>query len=1080
MSVMFKPVNAKVDIQKVEREQLDFWRAHRIFERSVEERRGGPTYITYEGPPTVNGIPGVHHVLARAFKDVFPRYKTMRGYHAPRKGGWDTHGLPVELAIEKELGFTDKRQIEEYGIAEFNKRCKDSVVRNIAAWERFTERMAYWTDIENAYVTFTNDYIESVWWTLKQMWDKDLIYKGLKVVPYCARCGTPLSSHEVALGYKQVSDPSVYVRFPVKDQPGVYFVAWTTTPWTLPANVALAVGADLDYVQVQGPAADGGTEQLILAAALFPKVVKDPETYTVVRTLKGSDLVGLRYHPLYTFLPVDADYARVVTADFVRTDDGTGIVHIAPAFGVDDMAVGRAHNLPVIQTVGQDGRFIDAVTEFRGMWVKDADKEITRDLRKRGLLLKQESHQHTYPFCWRCGTPLLYMARDSWFIRTTAYRDRMIAGNQQIDWTPEHVRDGRFGNWLNELKDWALGRERYWGTTLPIWVDDVTGEMLCVGSVAELSALAGRDLRDLDLHRPYVDAITFPNPKGTGGTMRRVPEVIDVWFDSGAMPVAQWGYPAHNQAQFEQQFPADYICEAVDQTRGWFYTLHAISTMVFEQPAYKHVICLGLVLDENGEKMSKSKGNVVDPWDILNSHGADAFRWYLYTSAPAGEPRRFSKDLVGKTVSNFWLTLWNTYSFFVNYATIDGWTPSTPAPALSERDPLDRWVLSELHELIGRVTQALETYDLPGATRPVQEFVDVLSNWYVRLSRRRFWKTESDSDKAAAYSTLYECLITIAKLIAPTAPFVADAIYRNLSGAASLPIGAHTDAPPSVHLADWPTVNEAALNPALVAEMRLAQRLVSLGRAARESVNIGVRQPLSRVQFVTRTAEEAATVARLRPLIESELNVKAVDAGTDGGALVSYRVNPLPSMLGRKFGKDFPAVQRLVREGSAAFVRPLAEALLRGETVQVEHDGQQFAIAPGEADVKREAAEGFAVAEEGGYAAALDVTLTDALVMEGLAREVVRRVQTMRRDADLNLTDRIAITYSATPRLAAAITAHAAYIQAETLADTLAEGETDGAPIAASFAPNPDGDRKKDESIDGETLHLALAVLAGA
>src|SRR5690606_30310513 len=581
------------------------------------------------------------------------------------------------------------------------------------------------------------------------------------------------------------------------------------------------------------------------------------ENYKVVKRFKGKDLLGLHYNPLYTFLPVDGDHAFVVSGDFVSTEDGTGIVHIAPAFGVDDMEVSRKHKLPVLQTVGPDGTFIDAVTEFRGMWVKDADPEITRDLRKRGLLYKSTTYEHTYPFCWRCGTPLLYMARDTWFIRTTAYRDKMIEANQKINWVPDHVRDGRFGNWLTELKDWALGRERYWGTTLPIWVDDRNGDMLCVGSVAELSQLAGRDLSNLDLHRPYVDEITFPNPKGTGGTMRRVPDVIDVWFDSGAMPLAQWGYPAHNREMFEFQYPADYICEAVDQTRGWFYTLHAISTMLFEQPCFKNVICLGLILDEKGEKMSKSKGNVVDPWDILNTHGADAFRWYLYTSGPPGEPRRFSKDLVGKVLSNFWLTLWNTYSFFVTYANIDGWTPASTQPPVAERDPMDRYILAELHELVQDVTEAFDKYDVPGATRPVQAFVETLSNWYVRLSRRRFWKSESDSDKLSAYATLYECLVTVSKLIAPTVPFLADAMYRNL-------VTTHDQsAPISVHLALWPEANPELIDRTMIDEMRLVQRLVSLGRSARESVSMGVRQPLASVRFATRDAKEADVVRRL-------------------------------------------------------------------------------------------------------------------------------------------------------------------------------------------------------------------------
>ncbi len=1035
---MFKAINAKVDIQKLERDQLNFWRENRIFQRSMQEREGGPVYVTYEGPPTVNGRPGVHHVLARAFKDIFPRYKTMRGYYALRKGGWDTHGLPVEIAIEKELGFTHKHQIEEYGIAAFNEKCRASVMRNIGDWERFTERMAYWTDLDNAYVTFTNDYVESIWWVLRQLWEKDLLYKGLKVVPYCGRCGTPLSSHEVSLGYQDVEDPSIFVRFPLRDQPGVYFLVWTTTPWTLPANVAVAVGESIDYVQVEGPAQDGdGMENLILAAELLEKVLIHPENYRIIKRFKGKDLLGQHYNPLYTFLPVEQDYAYVVAGDFVSTEDGTGLVHIAPAFGVDDMAVGQKYSLPVLQTVASDGTFVDAVTDYRGVWVKDADPEITHDLQKRGLLYKSQLYQHNYPFCWRCDTPLLYFARDSWFIRTTAYRDKMISENQGVNWVPGHIRNGRFGNWLDELKDWALGRERYWGTPLPIWVDDQNGDMLCIGSVAELSQLTGRDLTDLDLHRPYVDDITFPNPNGTGGTMRRVPEVIDVWFDSGAMPVAQWGYPHYNHEMFEGQFPADYICEAVDQTRGWFYTLHSISTMVFEQTSFKNVICLGHILDADGQKMSKSKGNVIDPWDILNVQGADPFRWYLYTSGPPGEPRRFSADLVTEVINKFWSTLWNTASFFVTYANIDNWNPNEAQPAIEKRDPLDQWVLAELHALVKSVTESFDAYDVPGATRPVQAFVETLSNWYVRLSRRRFWKGENDDEKRGAYATLYECLVTVAKLIAPTAPFVSEALYR------SLVADLDTNTAPSVHLALWPEYNPAMVNETAIEQMRVVQRLVSLGRAARESVTIRTRQPLACAYFATREAAEAEAVRQLSDLVKAELNVKAVEVLAGTGDVVSYALNPLPSLLGKKFGKNFPLVQKALREGAATEITQWAKTLLAGETVTLELNGETFEVTPEEVEVQKKPAEGFAVAEEGNYLVALDIKLTGDLVNEGLAREVVRRVQTMRRDADYNIEDKIEMVYTASERLGAAVQQFVDYIAAETLSQSVQPGKPD-------------------------------------
>jgi isoleucyl-tRNA synthetase len=1056
---MFQPVNPKVDIQKVERDQLDYWRERRVFQRTMTEREGKPSYVFYEGPPTANGKPGSHHVLARAFKDMFPRYKTMRGYYSLRKGGWDTHGLPVEIEVEKELGIKHKQEIEDYGIAAFNEKCRSSVFRYIKDWEKLTERIGFWTDLDNAYVTFTNDYIESVWWVLKELWGKDLLYKGHKVVPYCARCGTPLSSHEVNLGYKDVKDPSVYVRFPLRDQSGVYFLVWTTTPWTLPANVALAVGEKVDYVQVEGAAHEGEeVEQLILAESLMGKVLAHPENYRVVKRMKGKDLLGMHYHPLYTFLPVESDYAYVVAGDFVSTDDGTGIVHMAPAFGADDMEVGRKYKLPVLQTVAPDGTFIDAVGEFRGMWVKDADPEITRDLRKRGLLYKSEKYEHSYPFCWRCGTPLLYYARDTWFIRTTDYRDKMIALNQTINWVPKHVRDGRFGNWLEDLKDWALGRERYWGTPLPVWVDDKTGDMLCVGSVAELSQLAGRDLNELDLHRPYVDEITFPNPNGGGGTMRRVKELIDVWFDSGSMPYAQWGYPRTGQEMFETQYPADYICEAVDQTRGWFYSLHAISSMLMESVSYKNVICLGLILDGEGQKMSKSKGNIVNPWDVLDVHGADAFRWYLYTSGAPGEPRRFSKDLVGEVVSKFWLTLWNTYSFFVTYANIDGWTPAQPAPAVVDRDPLDRWVLAELNQLVKEVTEAYDDYDVPNATRPVQAFIEVLSNWYVRLSRRRFWQNEMDAAKQSAYATLYECLVTVSKLIAPAAPFVSEALYRNLV------VEMDKSAPDSVHLAMFPEYDEALIDHARIDEMRLVQRLVSLGRAARESVKMGVRQPLAEAQFVTRDAKERATLERMTDLVMNELNVKRVSLLDEP----VYTLNPLPQVLGKKFGKDFPRVQKALREGERADVQRWAKQLLAKESVTLELDGTRFEVTPEECQVFMKAPDGFAYAEDGGYMAVIDTTLTDDLVLEGLAREVVRRVQTMRRDADYNIADHITLRYEASDKLARAISQFSAYIQSETLADALELGEPNNGYFRRDFTT----DDKTD--IDGETLRVGV------
>ncbi len=1054
---MFKAVNAKVDIQKLERDQQTFWHERNVFQRTMKEREGNPEYVFYEGPPTANGKPGSHHVLARAFKDMFPRYKVMRGYHCLRYGGWDTHGLPVEIEVQKELGIKFKHEVEEYGVAEFNKKCRDSVLRYLTDWEKLTDRIGFWVDLDNAYITFSNDYIQSVWWILKQFWEKSLLYQGYKVVPYCPECGTPLSSAEVALGYETLEDPSVFVRFPMKDKPGVYFLVWTTTPWTLPANVALAVGENIDYVQVEGPAQDGdGKENLILAANLVEKVLKHPENYKIVKKFKGKELLNQHYNPLYTFLPVEQDYAYVVSGDFVSTEDGTGIVHIAPAFGEDDLAVGQKYKLPILRTVAPDGKLIDQVTKFRGMWFKDADPEITNDLRERGLMYKSGKHEHTYPFCWRSGTPLMYYARETWFVRTTEYRDQLVELNQTINWVPEHVKDGRFGNWLDGVKDWALGRERFWGTPLPIWVDDKTKEMLCVGSVAELSQLAGRDLTELDLHRPYVDEITFPNPNGKGGTMRRVPELIDVWFDSGSMPLAQWGYPHKNKEMFDSHFPADYICEAVDQTRGWFYSLHAISTMLFDSVAYKNVICVGHILDEEGKKMSKSKGNIVDPWDVLNKHGADAFRWYLYTSSPPGDPRRFSVDLVGEVVNKFWSTLWNTYSFFVTYANLDKWSPTDKQPAVADRDPLDQWVLAELHLLVKEVTEAYETYNVTDATRPVQVFVERLSNWYVRLSRRRFWKSESDADKQGAYATLYECLTMLSKLIAPAMPFMSESLYRNLVA------GVDPSAPDSVHLASWPEYDPALINMDTINDMNTAERLVSLGRAARETANLKVRQPLASAQFVTREAKEMAAVKRLMPLIQSELNVKQVIVLEGAADVIAYVLNPLPSALGKKFGKDFPLVQKTLREGAQADVTRWAKAFLNNENVTVEADGRSFEVTAQEVEVKQKSAEGFAIAEENGYLAALDTRLTEELVLEGLAREIVRRVQTLRKEADFNIDDKIVVRYVASERLTKAIDAFAEYIRTETLSDKLEPKKP------------TDGFFHKDDTFDGETLSLGV------
>jgi isoleucyl-tRNA synthetase len=1050
----FKPVSSKLDVTGMEESVLKMWKRENIFKKTIEQRQGAPEYVFFEGPPTANGRPGVHHVLARAFKDMFPRYKIMRGFHVSRRGGWDTHGLPVEIEVEKRHGFTNKQDIEAYGIAKFNAECRKSAFDYIQDWERLTDRIAFWVDLETAYVTFTNDYVESVWNILKNFWDRDLLYKGYKVVPYCPRCGTTLSDHEVALGYEDATDPSVFVRMPLVDKPDTSLLVWTTTPWTLPGNVAVAAHPDVEYVTIERELEGGKKEKLILAKALLEKVFRDEEV-KIVDTFKGKKLKGQKYRPLFTFLPPEKPAHFVVLGGFVTTEDGTGLVHMAPAFGAEDMQAALEFDLPVLMTVLPDGTFIPEVTPWRGVFVKDADPMIIRDLDDRGLLFRTEKYTHTYPFCWRCKTPLLYYARDAWYIRTSQFKNRMVELNQTIHWTPDHIKDGRFGNWLSNNIDWALSRERYWGTPLPVWECEDCKERECVGSVADLSARVGRDLSELDLHRPYVDEVNWPCKK-CGGKMQRVPDLIDVWFDSGSMPYAQWHYPFENQKKFEEQYPADYICEAVDQTRGWFYSLHAISTLLNDSVAYKNVLCLGLILDGNGEKMSKSKGNIVDPWDVLKTHGADAFRWYLYTATPPGQERRFSSELVGSVTRDFTLTLWNVYSFFVTYANLDHWTPSpglAEGRGLSALSSLDKWLLSELNVLVRDVTEGYETYDVPRATRPIQEFVERLSTWYLRRSRRRFWKSESDSDKRAAYSTLYLALVTVAKLLAPAMPFLADELYQNLVRSA------FDSEPESVHLAKWPGVDSSRIDEALNRDMATVMKLVSLGHSARQKANRKVRQPLAEGAFSVGNANERKAVESFAELISDELNVKKIRLLDSATEAVSHAVKPLPKQLGQKYGNKFPAIQKaiLAMDAEAA-----ARVLVNGDPLKVEAGGETFEVQPGDVEVRAQAKEGFAVAEEGPYVAALVTELTPELVREGQAREFVRRVQDLRKTADLDVADRIRLFVLASEGLQSAIEAHRDYVTAETLT------------VELQFAPAPEGAASAEDKFDGETVTVGL------
>jgi isoleucyl-tRNA synthetase len=1044
---MFKAVNPKLEVVSMEENVLKFWTKQGIFEKTVEQRQGQPEYVFYEGPPTANGRPGVHHVLARAFKDMFPRYKIMRGFHVSRRGGWDTHGLPVEIEVEKQLGFTNKQQIEEYGVAKFNELCRNSVFTYIQEWEKLTDRIAFWVDLETAYVTYENEYIESVWSILKNFWEKDLLFKGYKIVPYCPRCGTPLSDHEVALGYDDAVDPSVFVRFPLVDKPDTSLLVWTTTPWTLPSNVAVAAHADVDYVTVERDN-EGTTEKLILAKNLVEKVFRGEEV-KVVDTFKGRKLKGLKYQPLYTFMPVDKPAYYVILADYVTIEDGTGLVHTAPAFGAEDMESGKLNDLPILLTVQPDGAFIPEITPWRGIFVKDADPQIIKDLQARGLMFRSEKYTHTYPFCWRCKTPLLYYARESWYIRTSAKRDRLVELNKTINWVPDHIKNGRFGNWLENNIDWSLSRERYWGTPLPVWECDDCHQRECVGSVKELSEKAGKDLTELDLHRPHVDNVRWKCAK-CGGRMTRVKDLIDVWFDSGSMPYAQWHYPFENQEKFKEQYPADYICEAVDQTRGWFYSLHAISTLLNDQVSFKNVICLGHIQDAQGRKMSKSLGNIVQPWDVLNLHGADALRWYLYTATPPGQERRFSADLVGDVIRSFTLTLWNVYSFFITYANLD--KPQGLTVTATTND-LDRWLLSELNVLVRDVTKAYEEYDVTNATRPVEKFVETLSTWYVRRSRRRFWKNDSSADKQAAYSTLYTALVTISKLIAPAMPFLADELYQNLVRSVD------ETAPESVHLAAWPEVMDEFIDESLNREMELVMKLVSLGHSARQKANRKVRQPLAEAAFSVGNNFERAALMKNVDVIADELNVKQVrplDAATEA---VSHTVKPLPKQLGQKYGNKFPAIQKAIL---AMNPETVAQTLTSGKLLEVTANGETFQIISDEVEVKAQAKAGFAVAEEGAYVAALVTDLTPELLSEGMAREFLRRAQDLRKAADLDVADRIELFVEASAGLKSAIEKHADYIKAETLA------------VSLTFAAAPKDASVVEDEFEGEKVKVGL------
>ena len=1050
---MFGPVSSRADFPEMEKRVLQFWKDADIFHRS-EEGDDKPLFMLYEGPPTANGSPGIHHVLARVYKDIICRYKTMKGYRCLRKGGWDAHGLPVELEVEKELGLKSKRDIEEYGIERFNQKCRESVFRYVKDWESMTDRVGFWVDMEHPYVTLDNDYIETGWWILRQLWDKGLVYQDIKGTPHCPRCVTSLSSHEVALGYQEdTPDPSVYVKFrlfgrdPTKrpkragdaydrliahGKP-VHFLAWTTTPWTLPGNTALAVKATAEYslVEVEGL---GGKERLVLASDLVDKVIQ--EQHRVLDTFRGSDLVAHTYDPLYdpkefgaevrrfqpqdgnsdtgarTLQDTEAFNPRVIRTDFVSMEDGTGIVHIAPAFGDEDLDAGRWNGLDFVQPVDLQGQ-ITGTYPFAGKFVKDADEDIMADLETRGLLYHREVYRHTYPFCWRCGTPLLYYAKPSWYIRTTSAKDRLVRDNRKINWYPEYIKEGRFGEWLANNVDWAFSRERFWGTPIPLWQCGSCGEYHCIGGVAELRKMAVTEHKApvdpsagsgqaLDMHRPYVDEISIRCPK-CSGEMRRIPEVMDAWYDSGAMPFAQYHVTSpEDVAGLEKagRFPADYICEAVDQTRGWFYSLHALSVLLTDQPSYRNVICLGLILDGKGQKMSKRLGNVVDPWSVLDAQGADATRWYLFTASQPGESRRFSQDLVNEVVRRFLLTLWNVHSFFTTYASVDQFQPNQVPPGWKPTSELDRWVLSELNSLVSQVDRQLDEYNPTDAGRRIQDFVDRLSNWYVRRSRRRFWKSESDEDKTAAYATLHTCLTTLCRLMAPFTPFVAEEMYQNLVRSVD------DGAPESVHLAAFPQASPDLVDQPLMDATRLAMRISSMGRGARSRAGVKVRQPLGRVLVRPRAAVEEDHIRRVQPQILEELNIKELQLLTDSisGDEDLYR----------------RALEAAGDSGGPSPAPTQVEAI-----VQLDQ---------------------YWVSLEGGYLVAVDTSITPDLAEEGLARELVHRIQNLRRAANFEITDRINTYYRGPEKVARIMKGFADYIQQETLSAALVDGEpVDGA-----------------------------------
>ena len=1037
---MYKKVPTTLNFVEREKETLKFWKDNQIFEKSVQLRQGAPAYTFFDGPPTANGKPHIGHVLTRAMKDIIPRYKTMRGYDVLRKAGWDTHGLPVELEVEKELGLDGKEQIEQYGVIPFIQKCKESVWKYKGEWEVMSDRMGFWADMDNPYITYDNDYIESEWWALQAIYEKGLLYKGHKIVPYCPRCGTALSSHEVAQGYKEVKETSATVRFRVPGEEDTYFLAWTTTPWTLPSNVSLCVNPDVTYAYVRVD----GKETLIMAKDLIETVLEGHDT-EIIKEVVGRELEYKHYEPLFECTRKAAggkDAFYVMVDDYVTTTDGTGIVHNAPAFGEDDYRVCKKYDLPFVQMVDSKGEMCGG-TPWDGVFVKKADPMVLKDLDERGLLFAAPRFEHSYPFCWRCDTPLIYYARSSWFIAMTKVKDRLIDYNRRINWIPETIKEGRMGNFLENVIDWGISRERYWGTPLPVWVCDKCGKIHVVGSRKELSELTGCD-ENVELHKPYVDPLTWKCE--CGGTMRREPVVIDCWFDSGSMPFAQWHYPFENKDKFQRRYPANFISEAIDQTRGWFYTLSAIAACLFDSPAFLNCIVLGHVQDKEGRKMSKHIGNVVDPWVLLDNQGADAVRWYFYTSSMPWLPNRFSAEAVSESQRKYMGTFWNTYAFYILYADIDNFDPTQHKLVRENLTPMDRWILSRLNTLMGRVEAYLDDLKMTEAGREMQDFMDDLSNWYVRRCRERYWGKDMTPDKEAAYMTLYTVLKTMALISAPFTPFMSETMYQNMVRTVD------KSAPESIHLCDWPKKDESFIDPELEANMAAVLDIVVLGRSARNAANIKNRQPVASM-YVQGKALPDMYVS----IIADELNVKEVKFVDDASSFISYRVKPQLKTLGPRYGKLLPKInQYLAGEGVGNAV---VAAHNRGESYKFDIDGTEISLAAEDVLVSTEENAGFVTVTEHDLSVVLDTNLTPELIEEGFVREIVSKVQTMRKEAGFEVTDHIVLSHHGNSLIEGIFARHGAEIAADTLADSIKLG-------SAGYV--------KDWEINGESVTLGV------